>query len=132
MVLLSIRLLGDLSAVDYRGNALSIGNRRTQALVVYLGLKIGNSPSIREIGELLFGDATAAVQVHFPEAILKASRTPAIMADAAHAILTSDPRANTGNFYIDEQVLAQAGERDFSRYSVTPGARLFTDLFVEG
>jgi DNA-binding SARP family transcriptional activator len=63
MVLLSIRLLGDLSAVDYRGNALSIGNRRTQALVVYLGLKIGNSPSIREIGELLFGDAGAAAQV---------------------------------------------------------------------
>ena len=63
MVLLSIRLLGDLSAVDYRGNNLSIGNRRTQALVVYLGLKVGNSPSIREIGELLFGDATAAAQV---------------------------------------------------------------------
>jgi DNA-binding SARP family transcriptional activator len=63
MVLLSIRLLGDLSAVDYRGNALSIGNRRTQALVVYLGLKIGNSPSIREIGELLFGDAEATAQV---------------------------------------------------------------------
>jgi outer membrane receptor for ferrienterochelin and colicins len=48
MVLLSIRLLGDLSAVDYRGNALSIGNRRTQALVVYLAMKIGNTPSIRE------------------------------------------------------------------------------------
>jgi hypothetical protein len=63
MVLLSIRLLGDLSAVDYRGNALSIGNRRTQALVVYLGMKIGSSPSIREIGELLFGDAAAAAQV---------------------------------------------------------------------
>jgi DNA-binding SARP family transcriptional activator len=63
MVLLSIRLLGDLSAVDYRGNTLSIGNRRTQALVVYLAMKIGNTPSIREIGELLFGDPTAAVQV---------------------------------------------------------------------
>ena len=63
MVLLSIRLLGDLSAVDYRGNALSIGNRRTQALVVYLAMKIGNTPSIREIGELLFGDPTAAVKV---------------------------------------------------------------------
>jgi DNA-binding SARP family transcriptional activator len=63
MVLLSIRLLGDLSAVDYRGNTLSIGNRRTQALVVYLAMKIGNSPSIREIGELLFGDPAAAVQV---------------------------------------------------------------------
>lgn len=63
MVLLAIRLLGDLSAVDYRGNALSIGNRRTQALVVYLAMKIGNKPSIGEIGELLFGDAAAAVQV---------------------------------------------------------------------
>lgn len=63
MVLLSIRLLGELSAVDYRGNALSIGNRRTQALVVYLGLRIGTRPSIREIGELLFGDPAAAVQV---------------------------------------------------------------------
>ncbi|MGZ8710983.1 MAG: AfsR/SARP family transcriptional regulator, partial [Thermoanaerobaculia bacterium] len=63
MVLLSIRLLGDLSAVDYRGNALSIGNRRTQALVVYLAMKIGNTPSIREIGELLFSDPAAAVQV---------------------------------------------------------------------
>ncbi len=63
MVLLSIRLLGDLSAVDYRGDALSIGNRRTQALVVYLAMKIGNTPSIREIGELLFDDPTAAVQV---------------------------------------------------------------------
>ena len=63
MVLLSIRLLGDFSAVDYRGNALSIGNRRTQALVVYLALKIGGTPSIREIGELLFGDPGADTQV---------------------------------------------------------------------
>jgi DNA-binding SARP family transcriptional activator len=63
MVLLSIRLLGDLSAVDYRGNTLSIGNRRTQALVVYLALKGGYTPSIREIGQLLFGDPAAAVQV---------------------------------------------------------------------
>jgi CheY-like chemotaxis protein len=59
MVLLSIRLLGDVSAVDYRGNALSIGNRRTQALVVYLALKIGGTPSMRELGKLLFGDPEA-------------------------------------------------------------------------
>src|SRR5687768_4419807 len=63
MVLLSIRLLGELSAVDYRGNALSIGNRRTQALVVYLALKIGGAPSIREIGELLYGDPDAVAEV---------------------------------------------------------------------
>jgi citronellol/citronellal dehydrogenase len=75
--------------------------------------------------------ATAAVEVHFPEAILKASRTPAIMADAAHAILISDARANTGRFYIDEEVLRAAGVRDFERYAVTPGAELFQDLFVD-
>src|SRR5580765_2156452 len=75
--------------------------------------------------------ATAAVEVHFPEAILKASRTAAIMADAAHVILTSDARANTGNFYIDEEVLKKAGKKDFEGYAVTPGVPLFQDLFVE-
>ncbi|MGN6185782.1 MAG: response regulator [Thermoanaerobaculia bacterium] len=63
MVLLSIRLLGGLSAVDYRGNALSVGNARIQALIVYLALKIGGKTSLAEIGELLFGDATADVPV---------------------------------------------------------------------
>jgi citronellol/citronellal dehydrogenase len=75
--------------------------------------------------------ATAAVEVHFPEAILKASRHAAIMADAAHAILTSEARANTGNFYIDESVLRARGEKDFDRYAVTPGTPLFVDLFVD-
>jgi citronellol/citronellal dehydrogenase len=75
--------------------------------------------------------ATAAVEVHFPAAILRASRHAAIMADAAHLILTSDARANTGNFYIDEEVLQRAGETDFARYAVTPGVALFQDLFVE-
>ena len=63
MVLLSIRLLGELSAVDYRGDALSIGNRRTQALVIYLALKIGGKPSLAEIGSLLFGDPGAEADV---------------------------------------------------------------------
>ena len=75
--------------------------------------------------------ATAAVEVHFPEAILKASRNAQIMADAAHVILTSDARANTGNFYIDEEVLRRAGVKDFDRYAVTPGVPLFKDLFLE-
>ncbi|MDQ3025824.1 MAG: NAD(P)-dependent oxidoreductase [Pseudomonadota bacterium] len=75
--------------------------------------------------------ATAAVEVHFPAAILQASRHAAIMADAAHVILTSDAKANTGNFYIDEEVLKRAGTKDFSRYAVTPGVELFQDLFVD-
>jgi citronellol/citronellal dehydrogenase len=75
--------------------------------------------------------ATAAVEVHFPEAILRASRKADIMADAAHVILTSDARANTGNFYIDEDVLKKAGVTDFDRYAVTPGVPLFQDLFLD-
>ena len=75
--------------------------------------------------------ATAAVEVHFPEAIFKASRHAAIMADAAHLILTSEARTNTGNFYIDEEVLARAGVSDFERYAVTPGVQPFRDLFVD-
>jgi citronellol/citronellal dehydrogenase len=75
--------------------------------------------------------ATAAVEVHFPQEILRASRHPAIMADAAHAILTSEARTHSGNFHIDEEVLRRAGVTDFARYAVTPGAKLYTDLFVE-
>ncbi len=75
--------------------------------------------------------ATAAVEVHFPPAILEASRTAAIMADAAHAILTSDAKIHTGNFYIDEDVLRREGMTDFAKYSVKPGVPLFQDLFVE-
>jgi citronellol/citronellal dehydrogenase len=75
--------------------------------------------------------ATAAVEVNFPPAILRASRHAAIMADAAHAIFTSDARAHTGNFYIDEEVLKRVGEKDFARYAVTPGVPLFQDLFVD-
>ena len=74
--------------------------------------------------------ATAAVEVHFPEAILKASRHAAIMADAAHAILTSEARTHTGRFHIDEEVLRAAGVTDFASYAVTPGTPLFQDLFV--
>ena len=75
--------------------------------------------------------ATAAVEVHFPKAILEASRHAAIMADAAHVILTSDARKNSGNFYIDEDVLKRAGVKDFGPYAVTPGVPLFQDLFVD-
>jgi CheY-like chemotaxis protein len=62
MPFLSIRLFGEFSATDFRGNALSIGNRRTQALVIYLALA-GERASLREIGELLFGASTVDTQV---------------------------------------------------------------------
>ncbi len=75
--------------------------------------------------------ATAAIAVNFPEAILKASRKPDIMADAAYAIFTRDSRAATGNFYIDETVLQEEGVTDFDGYAVTPGVPPYVDLFLD-
>jgi len=75
--------------------------------------------------------ATAAIEVNFPKAILKASRKPAIMADAACAILNRDSRKATGNFYIDETVLREEGVTDFDQYALTPGTSLYTDLFLD-
>jgi citronellol/citronellal dehydrogenase len=75
--------------------------------------------------------ATAAVEVHFPREMLRASRKPAIMADAAYAIFNRDARSCTGNFFIDENVLREEGVTDFERYAVTPGAKLYSDLFLD-
>lgn len=74
--------------------------------------------------------ATAAIQFNFPEAILRASRKPAIVADAAYAILMRDSRTCSGNFFIDEDVLFEAGVRDFEQYAVSSGTPLYSDLFL--
>jgi CheY-like chemotaxis protein len=63
MPFLEIHLLGEFSAVDHRGNALSVGNKRTQALVIYLALKIGGRPTLREAGELIFGGPDSSARV---------------------------------------------------------------------
>jgi citronellol/citronellal dehydrogenase len=75
--------------------------------------------------------ATAALNL-IPMADPKLGRKPEIMADAAHAILTRDARTCTGNFFIDDEVLAQSGVRDMDQYAVTPGNRnLLPDFFVD-
>ena len=75
--------------------------------------------------------ATAALQM-IPGVDTAACRKPEILADAAHIILTSDARANTGNFYIDDTLLAQHGVTDLEQYSVTPGTKKFIpDFFVD-
>jgi citronellol/citronellal dehydrogenase len=75
--------------------------------------------------------ATAALNL-IPMADPKRGRKPEIMADAAHAILTRDPRSCTGNFFIDDDVLKEAGVVDFDQYAVTPGNREFLpDFFVD-
>jgi len=57
-------------------------------------------------------------------------RKPEIVADAAHVVLTRDSRCCTGTFYIDEDVLREAGVTDFERYAVAPGQPLHPDLFL--
>lgn len=57
-------------------------------------------------------------------------RKPEIMADAAHAVLTRPARECTGNFFIDDEVLAGAGVTDLDRYAVKPGEKLHADLFL--
>lgn len=74
--------------------------------------------------------ATAAIEFNFPEAILRASRKPAIMADAAYQILTRPVSAASGQFFLDEDVLRAAGVTDFEQYAVSPGMPLFGDLFL--
>jgi citronellol/citronellal dehydrogenase len=75
--------------------------------------------------------ATAAVQnlLGGDEAMQRA-RTAEIYADAAYEILRRDPRECTGNAYIDDEVLAEAGVTDFSKYQA-PDAELALDLFVD-
>jgi len=77
--------------------------------------------------------ATAAVEFALggPQ-MMRRSRKPEIVADAAHVILSRPARQCTGQFFIDDSVLAEAGVRDFGAYSVEPGAVLLGDLFIDG
>jgi citronellol/citronellal dehydrogenase len=75
--------------------------------------------------------ATAAVNnLLGGEALMQMSRTTDIIADAAYYILRQSSTTCTGNSFIDEAVLAAEGITDLSKYSVVPGAQLYTDLFV--
>jgi len=74
--------------------------------------------------------ATAALQI-IPGAEPERGRTPDIMGDAAWQILTRDSRTTTGNFFIDEVVLAGAGVTDFSHYAVSPDKPLRGDFFLD-
>jgi citronellol/citronellal dehydrogenase len=76
--------------------------------------------------------ATAAVQnlLGGDEAMARA-RTPEILADAAHAILVRDPAGCSGNTFLDDEVLAEAGITDLSGYAAE-GAELVLDVFVDG
>jgi citronellol/citronellal dehydrogenase len=112
--------------------------------VAYTIAKYGMSMCVLGMAEEFRGDgiavnalwprsviATAAVAM-IPGAThqLDQMRKPEIVADAAHAILTRDARATTGRFFIDEDVLREAGVTDFDQYAVKPGVPLLPDFFL--
>jgi citronellol/citronellal dehydrogenase len=75
--------------------------------------------------------ATAAVQnLLGGDTAMSRCRKPEIMADAAHYILTRPSRELTGRFCIDEDVLREAGVRNFDVYANVPGSELLPDFFV--
>jgi citronellol/citronellal dehydrogenase len=73
---------------------------------------------------------TAALQM-IPGIQPEHCRTVDIMADAAMLVLARDATSNTGNFFIDDEVLRAGGVTDLDKYSVVPGSRhLLPDLFL--
>lgn len=75
--------------------------------------------------------ATAAVQnLLGGDALMKMSRTPEIIADAAYIILSRPSTTCTGNTFIDEAVLQEEGITDLEKYAVMPGGKLYKDLFL--
>jgi citronellol/citronellal dehydrogenase len=74
---------------------------------------------------------TAALQM-IPGIDASAGRTPQILADAAHIIFNRDAKECTGNFFVDDMVLASEGITDLEKYSVTPGTKDFLlDFFLD-
>lgn len=75
--------------------------------------------------------ATAALQL-IPGIDAQKCRMPEIVSDSAWVILTSDAKRTTGNFFIDDTLLAEHGETNFDRYAMTPGTKdLIPDFFVD-
>ncbi len=74
--------------------------------------------------------ATSAISMIGGEPMLRHSRKPEILADAAHWILTQPAGECTGNFFLDVDALARAGVTDLSKYAVQPGVELLADFFI--
>ena len=74
---------------------------------------------------------TAALAM-IPGIDVAACRTPEILADAAYIILNRSAAESTGNFYVDDEVLASEGITDLEKYSVVPGTTDFLlDFFLD-
>ena len=74
---------------------------------------------------------TAALQM-IPGVNTESCRTPEILADAAYIILNRPASEYSGNFYVDDEVLASEGITDLEKYSVKPGTKDFLlDFFLD-
>ena len=74
---------------------------------------------------------TAALQM-IPGIDTAACRTPEILADAAYVILNRPSKEATGNFFVDDEVLASVGVTELDKYSVVPGTKDFLlDFFLD-
>jgi citronellol/citronellal dehydrogenase len=75
--------------------------------------------------------ATAAVRnLLGGDALMRMSRAPEILGDAAHVILTQDSKSFTGRFCIDDTLLYEHGVKDFEKYRVDKSVELAPDFFV--
>ena len=75
--------------------------------------------------------ATAAIKnLLGGEALMNMSRKPEIIADAAFYVLSKAAAICTGNTFIDEEVLKKENITDLDNYAVTPGGKLYPDLFL--
>ncbi|MEO0579812.1 MAG: short chain dehydrogenase, partial [Pseudomonadota bacterium] len=76
--------------------------------------------------------ATAAVQnLLGGDAMVQQSLKPEVMGDAAHVILSRAPSDATGQFFVDDEVLASVGVTDLTPYKVNPDMELFPHFFVD-
>jgi citronellol/citronellal dehydrogenase len=123
---------------------LNLNPKWFRSHVAYTMAKYGMSMCVLGMAEE-FRSEGIAVNALWPRTVIKTAalamlpgidtrmcRTPEILADAAWIILNREARRHTGNFYIDEQVLAAEGITDLGKYAVLPGNNKFlTDLFLD-
>ena len=123
---------------------LSMEARWFSGHVAYTIAKFGMSMCVLGMAEE-FKSAGVAVNALWPRTVIAtsavrnllggqqmidASRKPEIMGDAAHAIFCRPAKSCTGNFFIDDDVLAAEGVTDLDHYAVKPGSDLMPDFFI--
>ena len=91
----------------------------------------GDGIAVNSLWPLTTIDTAAIRNLLGGESVASMSRSPEMLADAAYAIFNRPSRETSGNFFIDEEVLREAGVDDFARYAVEPGKPLLPDLFLD-